>query len=618
MSLPPRPRFARLAFALGRRLRGVAPRRLGLSAPAVATEVRNDLAAALPSFEQSCVSVVARVEQLDRDSQALVAHCEQLLHIAQGRDEGENLAQTTIAVLSGPLHFVDECTRQHDDLVGLLRRCEDQTRRMLSVRRRMQETLAPLACMTFFFKIESAGLDEASRETFLNVTAEIDRMRALVDETFAQNAELLASTHATLARVRLRLEQDLTAQAKHIRTRRLEIDQAIQTLEGQLGATSASDAELHRRSRAIAADVGRIVQGLQFQDIVQQKCDHVLTALEECCQADPVSAQAVKLEALQLDGAATDLAAGHTAALASFTQITEHISLVHAGTRDLGAAEGLTPAADAMIRTLHSSLAEVHTIVGQLADLTRQTHEAVRPAGDLAGNLSSTLSELAMQIRLIALNAQIRSVQIGERTGLEVLAARTAEISREINDLSDESARDLVQLRAAIEAMLAAFGAIQQSGQEQISALTSARSTTEQKLQGVRDHARAAAQQITRLTTELSTSAQEAVAEVGAFPVLRDALSTASSRLLELAGELGHSPADTADFAASTQRYTMASERETYERLTGIAPAASASAPTILSATTAAVAATATAPDESSGSTPAAAAQAAPSSIELF
>ena len=573
MSLSPRTRLARFASAFRHRFRAIAASRVAPDATSLTNGVKSDLGAALPRFEQSCVSVVARVERLDRDSQQLVSHCERLLHIAQGRDEGENLAQTTVAVLSGPLQFVDECTRRHDDLVGLLRRCEEQTRRMLSVRRRMQETLAPLACMTFFFKIESAGLDEAYRETFLNVTAEIDRMRALVDESFAQNAELLASTHATLARVRQRLEQDLTAQANHIRTRRQEIDRAIQELESQMGATSASDAELHCQSRSIADDVARIVQCLQFQDIVQQKCDHVLTALTECCTATAVSAQVVKLEAMQLSGAATDLGLGHTAAQAGFQQITDHIALIHASTRHLGATEGLTPTADAMIRTLHTSLAEVHTIVGQLADLTRQTHEAVRPTGDLAGNLSSTLSELAMQIRLIALNAQIRSVQIGERTGLEVLAARTAEISREINDLSEESTRDLAQLRVAIDEMLSAFGAIQQSGQEQVTRLAADRTTTEAKLNAIRTHAREAAQQVSCLTGELESVARDASREIDAFPALQSTLSDASRRLHDLAEDIGPSSADPAEIAASTRRYTMASERETYERLTGVAPA---------------------------------------------
>ena len=46
-------------------------------------------------------------------------------------------------------------------------------------------------------------------------------------------------------------------------------------------------------------------------------------------------------------------------------------------------------------------------------------------------------------MRLIALNAQIRSVQIGEGTGLEQLASRTAEISRDVNTIGDETARDL-------------------------------------------------------------------------------------------------------------------------------------------------------------------------------
>ncbi|MGC4073095.1 MAG: hypothetical protein QM760_11350 [Nibricoccus sp.] len=530
-----------------------------------ATDLRARLAAILPKFERICVSGGEKLETLCTGSTQLVADCTALLEIAGGRLDGQSLARATLELLQGPLGYLDFCRDRHSELLRRLSACEERTRSMIEVRARMHSTLAPLTYMTVLFKIESATLPEEFRETFQTVTTEIDRMRELVDETFSKNAELLANAHATLARVRETLEREFRTQFAHIAERRRQIDDAISLLDEQLAQNSVRDAELRRQSQSIATEVSQIVQALQFQDIVQQKSDHVLSAIDTW-KNEPPTQPLARLQALQLEGVATDLTNGHQAVSTGVSRIRSSIERFDENTRQLHTlADMASPTG--MVKRLLDAIVEVHAMMRGLSDTTEQTHEAIRPAGDLASSLSSTLVELATNMRLIALNAQIRSVQIGTLTGLETLASRTASISAEIDGVSEESSQALAALRQDLEAMFETFEEFRRLGREQIESLDAARPSAETRLHTLRERAATSQQAITASITALQSCAGEFNATFAALPALRDEITGAARSLHTLSETLP--AASAADLSAHAARYTMAAEHATHAALFG-------------------------------------------------
>lgn len=547
-----------LPSALRRFTRSASSRDSALAVASTA-DIRARLAATLPKFERLCVTGGEKLETLCNGSTQLVTDCSALLEIAGGRLDGQSLARATLDLLSGPLGYLDFCRDRHADLLSRLAACEDRTRSMIEVRARMHTTLAPLTYMTVLFKIESATLPEEFRETFHNVTTEIDRMRLLVDETFSKNAELLANAHATLARVRQSLEQDFRSRFAHIAERRAQIDDAIRTLDDQLAQNTTRDADLCRQSQSIATEVSQIVQALQFQDIVQQKSDHVLSALDTW-KTQPPTQPLARLQALQLEGVATDISTGQQTVSNGLAHIRASIQRFDENTRQLDTlADMASP--DGMVKRLLDAIAEVHAMTRGLADTTAQTHEAIRPAGDLASSLSSTLVELATNMRLIALNAQIRSVQIGELTGLETLASRTASISSEIDTVSEESARALEALRQDLDAMFATFDEFRRLAASQIAALDAARPAAESRLHTLRERAATSQLAIAASIEALQSCAREFDTTFAALPALRDEIAAASKSLHTLAETLP--AASAADLTAHTACYTMASEHAT-------------------------------------------------------
>jgi hypothetical protein len=532
-----------------------------------AKEVRGRLLGTMPELEKQFLGVGAYLEPLSTGSQRLVQECETLMRLASGRENGHNLMQDTLSLLAGPLAYIDACLQQRDRLVSLLETCENKTAAMIRIRGDMHETLAPLTYLTVLFKIESARLPPDMRETFVTVTQEIERMRQLVDETFVQNARLLAEAQSTLSTVRARLEAEFRSQAEGLIKKRGQIQEAITILNNQLSNNGERDLRIHNQSRIIAAEVGKIIAGLQFQDIIQQKCAHVVEDLgrpEFHSGSDPARLQACHLDAVcaDLDNGLEQVRSG----LGSIGRETDRFDEI---CLKLDGLEGMVAAADGMVQLLLDVLSEVGEIIRVVAELTDQASRTLAPMKDLAGQLTTAVVELAIDMRLIALNAQIRSVQGGEGTGLEVLAARTAVIADETRTVTTKNFSELKILNDGIKEMLATFGDFQRRGSEQLASFHAGRSEVETRLHGMRDSTLDAFAAISGTLTEVRKFSDGLMSALAGIPACRDRFAEAAAQLHSL-----HERHQTDDpglngAAERARTYTMASEHAVHAAVFG-------------------------------------------------
>jgi hypothetical protein len=230
----------------------------------------------------------------------------------------------------------------------------------------------------------------------------------------------------------------------------------------------------------------------------------------------------------------------------------------------------MTAAVDGMVQLLLDTLSDVHDIIRMISNLTEQGYHAVQPANGIARNLTSAILELSINMQLIALNAQIRSVQSGQGTGLEVLAARTAEISVQINEISEGISGELSLLHSSIDEMLGVFGQFRDQGTEQLKALEAARGDTEKRLHALRDKTLVAVQEIAEDVERVHSSVGEAKDSLSGLPVLCAKLQESAQLLKRLQGVHDSSPIADKALQTHAAKYTMASEREVHDELIGI------------------------------------------------
>lgn len=147
----------------------------------------------------------------------------------------------------------------------------------------------------------------------------------------------------------------------------------------------------------------------------------------------------------------------------------------------------ITASADGMVQTLLESLESIHEMLKQSTSLSQYSYEAIAPVQSLTKELSAIVFEVSIKIQFIALNAQVRSIQVGEGSGLEVLAARTAEISTQLRELGDKTSTRIEELNTHVDSIVSSSQSEYNEGKKQLDIMDNNRASLENELHRMRD-----------------------------------------------------------------------------------------------------------------------------------
>ena len=544
----------------------------GRNHAATAAEIRSTMGV----LERSFRAITENLEPLTHHTRSLVQQSEQLLSLASGQSDGQTIFHDAVAVLNAPLTHVDFCLSRQQQQFDLLRQSELKTGEVLACQHQMQEALKPLTYMIVLFKIESASLPPEQQDTFHTVAQEIQRLRELVDSTFQENIETLRRSLRTLAAVRDKLNSDYETHGKFVAAHRGNIDSAIQTLDQQLDANNRHDLRLRSVSQDLDREVGSLVVALQFQDILHQKCEHVLTALQQ--GATSASGRWTRVQAAQMQAVSQELEQAVGILDGGLRAIEQHTAKLDAASVALDQFDSMTAAADGMVQQLLDNLHDVGEIISAATKLADESWNSIAPVLGLTRNLSSTIGEISININHIALNAQVRSVQIGSGSGLEVLAARTADISHELAALGEKTAVDIRALAGMLESLLANFDEFRQRGQKEISHLETQGKGVEQRLHAMRNHTLEAMATVDLRVKNVRTATTATKEELHRLPEASARLLGMSRTLLEAVAAQEEHEGFEDEIESHARSYTMASERQVHATILGHDTAADSAA----------------------------------------
>jgi hypothetical protein len=177
--------------------------------------------------------------------------------------------------------------------------------------------------------------------------------------------------------------------------------------------------------------------------------------------------------------------------------------------------------------------------------------------------------DLSQRIHLIGLNAQVQAAQVEAGFALEVLSARTSEISRATTHISESVASHLDELVRGLADGVKELEALQSAALTQQSTLASEGATAEHSLHALRDEALAMLLDLNTLLENIQ-SGSEALTGAIDFIEMADApladLQGKLQNIAEIAGRM-HVPDRAKPEAVLSQfrnRYTMNSERKVF------------------------------------------------------
>jgi hypothetical protein len=575
--------------------------------PALFAQLREanlNLQQATGGLETQFLATGTELETLARFSDQFVGQVEKLVDLATGKDTDSSVFSSTIRLIEQSTDFLKGCQGQTNQMLELLRDYSAKVESLLGVEAELQHTMLPLRFVQTLFKSECAPLGLDIQQMFGSLTKEIEALHGQVRDIFGTKFKQLEQTQATIGRVIVQLEKQARSLQEVTTTNRARIESTLETLKKEMGSNQEREARLGRLSKNLAREVGQVVMGLQFQDIVSQKLQHVMVALPQIeakfsefeaasnttGASEPAQFlhQSCRLKAGQLKSAQEELANAEVAIQDGIQKALGHLTEMDSECLSLEEFKTLTTSFDGMVQVLLETIEEVCNLVAVTVASAAEAYEMLKPLGSLASDLTAIVRGMSAQIHLIGLNAQIQAILAAEDrrgSGLVVLSARTSEISEETNGISEQAASHLDALVAGLAGSVKACEQLWTDGLAQQTLLKEKGRAEELKLHAFRDKALESLRTIGNLFDEIREQAQRTLATVQftqfhqvTLPALRTPLVAIADTAERWLQTQSCGVAQASLIEGFKRDYTMASEREVFD---GLVPANGSERPTL-------------------------------------
>lgn len=558
---------------------------------------------AAAGLEAQFLKTGSSLESLAEEGQQFIRQVESLIGLATGKGCDHSIFTDAISLVERTTNFLAGCELETSRMLDSLRDYNSQITRLLGTEVELQQAMLPLNIVQTLFRMESAPLGPEVQQMFGALTQEIESLHSQMREIFGTKFKQLEQTRQTIGLVIAKLEEEVASLQQVTRARKTQIDASLNTLKQEMLRNQDRDVRLDRFSHDVAREVQEIVMGLQFQDIVNQKLQHVHAALpqisDKLAQFDSAGRdsaaesmqfirQSCRLEGAQLDSARQELAAAETTIRTGIEKVLSHVNEIDTRCLSLDEFTLLTTSSDGIVQVLIETIEEVRVVVGSTVANASDAYELLRPLGSLASDLTLIIRNMSGKIQLIGLNAQIKAAQAaqdGRGKGLEVLSARTREISEETNRIGEQAAASLDSLVGGLAHNVKAFEQLQARGKAQQTELNLQGRQYETQLHAIRDDALQVLRTIGVSLENLGQHAREALALVE-FTQFHETTLPALQAPVQALGQAAEKWLDDRQHALSKQslvesfkqNYTMNSERQVFDDVmaaeASLAPAA--------------------------------------------
>ncbi len=541
-------------------------------------------------LEQKFITIGQNLEVLTADSQKLISQSETMLRYVIGQHNGQNTLENAVAIFSEPMQFIDEFLARSNQLVVRLKHHEKQVQTIRELESVLQKTVSPLKFIQRLFRIESASLPVEEQSIFLGLTKDIEELQTKIGDIFNEHFRTLARSHETILAFIAKLETHILEQEKANQQKRRLIEDSLLKLREEISANQGRDVRLTQASQVISEQVGRIVVAMQFQDITRQKVQHIKAALSEMKSRGnaivspdaatrtpsdkvPHEVQFIResslLQASHLESVMEYLEHAQTEMRTGFQSLREAVKALDDECLNLTHFDSVTTSEFGMVQVTLNLLGEMRELVESTVRMQEDIYQTISPLGGQASNLTSVMRQLSINIKLIAVNAQVQAAHIGAGTGLEVLAESTSQISDEIFSFNESTAADLDAFVWGLDNIISECSAVCERGVAQQQFLATEGAKVEAEVHAYRDATLEIFLEVGASTQKIAEDSERALASVDFTRAISrpvEKLTRTLSALSLACGELDPAPAQPT--GAATQhlhdRYTMACERDTH------------------------------------------------------
>jgi len=442
-------------------------------------------------------------------------------------------------------------------------------------------------------KIQGAQIKYRSGSVFL--ADKVSELTVTTDIIVNKMFDCLKTAYASMVSIAERIDKHTQKHRRQVEQTEKRINNALGRLKEMFGLSTALTSNIASRSSEISKKVGEVVMSMQFHDISRQKMEHVAEAIEDICikieeatfdngcgqHLAAYTSRILSVQMSQLDLVAHEMEDAEKKMIAALEEIACNTS---GQFEDISKTSGTgkTESDNSIIVKFTNEISAVISYLSENAEINRLILEDVKAVSKPVKDISSFVREvenIAENIKLLALNAQIEAEHIGESgLALGVLAREIRDISAESNlvvgEVSTgiktilETAKGLqTRIDSALAKGIKETEALKQRGAEAENGLNSLNREMAEHIAEVGRKSKKLALDISALTTEIQFS-KKVVERIGYIKgTMQELIETAGSYYIETESDFNE-PA----LEKLTSRYTMKSERTVHEKAFSSSP----------------------------------------------
>lgn len=447
-----------------------------------------------------------------------------------------------------------------------------------------------LRTINVYFAVESSRYDESAKafsaytqelsslvQHILSITSDIERdsVDAQVTQTQAYESILKGATQLN--------EFAFIAECA--------MTEASSNVDMLVESSNSAMAHIAGLSNELSVQMGKVVQALQFHDIVRQQLEHVAEAVRDAndlaesmdaAKNDPDKIARIHsilvVQAAQLHQATSTVRNAHATINQSFKNIGRLSSELLTG---VGAVDGSQIQASdlrAGLCLLGEALETLRQLLEDVQGLAARTSEAAGHASNATMLLSEhaeRIDDVNMDINIQALNAVITSVRLAERGNtLAILAQEVTTLSLKCNEFVGRIMGFLKQINTMAAEMSSNHNSVSEDGSDDSTSIISQLSIAVERINDACSNYENYSMTLQGRAREVQTIVEQIGTMLDFLPSFAAQLEEQADALTKTAGALRDALPE--DYSADAllmddqqDRYTMASERDTHMRVLG-------------------------------------------------
>lgn len=430
-------------------------------------------------------------------------------------------------------------------------------------------------------KIESARLGQ-SAAGFDTLASDVAELSVQVND----KAAVILKRKEELART---IEQTLTGVLNSGARQHDQVMAILARTRGSLQALteintrcSSSVATVSAVSDEVYRSIGDVVMSMQAHDIVRQQIEHVdeaLTDLKHGLSAGTAGADTAaavcELQIAQLRHAEAELDDAVTTIIDGMREIARKQSGLSAQTSSMAGMADQT--GGSFFSEMEKDISVVSDALLDSSKVNQALCVAMATVAQTVGEIATfvgDIEKIGEEIKLIALNAQIKSAYTGdEGAALGVLAEAIQRLSIDAIDHTGAVSATLQAISAVTDRLNEGVGAEASGLESEVHGMVRTLSGLLQTLRQVNDTLQHSLRDMDDSVTRLSCDIEQVVAGVTVHRKVSQVLETAVGEIAAVvaqARKLAPASPGAGNLDQLTQRYTMQSERRIHESLSGV------------------------------------------------